>query len=460
MWLKEGFAKHYEIELAKLIFPELINEIEQYREFRYQTAMAADSENFSKSLNYFVETPDEIAKKFMYSPITYLKASSVINMFENAIGAETWKKGMKFYIKSHQYSSTEPSDLHEAVQKAVDEDLTNSTLNIQTAMNSWEDQAGFPTISARLENGILKLSQKRKANSGKDEIYTIPIFYITSADPNCGTQTAKFWMTEREMEVPNFNDEWIIINCQSIGYYDVEYDMNIWNGIINQLNKNHSVIPRIFRKKLVRTILKNSRTVYWDCITLDKILNYLYVEEDLDSIAVSINSLYNSFRECLVDETFSKNFKSLVEHVYKDIRQYGQYELIKKLACSLKVESCIADRIEELIHIVNSLIIRVDFSYCDALRHANETIVDTVYNFILAKSSDGKVYKLIHGLGCIEDAKLYRKALNIFLDKGPKYFYVSYFFRSLNSEMKREAWLNFIEQNYTKIAERLVNNSF
>lgn len=462
MWLKEGFAKHYEIELAKLIFPELIEEIEQYREFRYQKAMAVDSEFISKPLNYFVEAPDEIAKKFMYSSITYLKASSVISMFENAIGAQTWKKGMKFYIESHQYSSTEPNDLHEAVQKAVDEDFTNSTLNIQTAMSSWEDQAGFPTISARLENGTLKLSQKRKANSGRNEIYTIPIFYITSTDPSCGTQTVKFWMTEREMEVPNFNDEWIIINCRSIGYYDAEYNMNIWNGIINQLNTNHSVIPRTFRKKLVRTIMKNSRTVYWDCNTLDKILNYLYVEEDLDSIAVSINFLYNNFRECLVDETFSTNFKSLVENVYKDIKQFGQYALIKKLACSLNADICLADRIEELINIVNSSTISLDFPYCDILRHANETIVDTIYNFILAKSSDGKVYKLIHGLGCIEDAKLYKKALNIFLDKywGPKYIYVSNFFRSLNSEMKREAWLNFIEQNYTKIGERLVNNNF
>ena len=99
MWMKEGFAKHYEIELAKLIFPELINDIEQYREFRYQTALAVDAENYAKPLNYYVETPDEISKKFLYSPITYLKASSVINMFENAIGTETWKKGMKFWRK-------------------------------------------------------------------------------------------------------------------------------------------------------------------------------------------------------------------------------------------------------------------------------------------------------------------------------------------------------------------------
>ena len=203
MWLKEGFAKHYEIELAKLIFPESIDDIEYYREFRYQTAMSVDYEKYSKPMNYHVETPDEIAKKFMYSPITYLKASAVINMFENAIGTETWRKGMKFYIESHQYSSTEPGDLHEAVQKALDEDFPNNTLNIEAAMSSWENQAGFPTISARLENGTLKLSQKRKEYSGA--IYSVPIFYISSNDSNCDKkQTAKFWMAGREMEIENF----------------------------------------------------------------------------------------------------------------------------------------------------------------------------------------------------------------------------------------------------------------
>ncbi|CAG9800905.1 unnamed protein product [Chironomus riparius] len=456
MWMKEGFAKHYEIELAKLIFPELKKEVEAYREFRYQTALAVDSEKYAKPLNYYVEAPDEISKKFLYSPITYLKAASVINMFENSIGTETWKRGMKFYIESYQYSSTEPGDLYEAIQKVVDEELSNNTISFKDAMSSWIDQAGFPTISARLENGTLKLSQKRKADSGKNEIYTIPIFYVSSSDPECSKQTAKFWMTEKEMKIENFNDDWIIINCKSTGYYDVEYDINIWNGIINQLNKNHTVIPKSFRKKLVRTILKNSETVFWDCKTLNQILNYLYVEEDLDSIAVSINLLYNHFGECLVDETFSANFKSLVENVYKDIRQYGQYAMVKKLACSLKVQICISDSIEGLINVINSHIISSDFPYCDALKHANKTIVDIAYKFVLDKSSDERVFKLIYGLGCIEDAQLYRKALNIFLDRDwdIKYFYVSYLLNNLDSHMKKEAWLDFLEMNHAKIVRR------
>ncbi|XP_070499405.1 aminopeptidase N-like [Chironomus tepperi] len=273
-WLKEGFAKHYEIELAKLIFPELLNEIEQYREIRYITALNADAEKHARPLNFYVETPDQISRKFFYSEITYLKASSIINMFQNAIGAGTWRKGMKYYIEKHQYSSTEPKDLYEAVQKAVDEDYPDLTFNVEAAMSSWEVQAGYPTISARLENGTLKLSQKRMANSRNNELYVIPIFYISSSDQSCSTQTAKFWMTERDVEIENFNDDWIVFNCQNVGYYDVTYDNNLWTGIINQLNKNHSVIPKSFRKTIIRTILKNSDSVFKDCDNLNNILNY------------------------------------------------------------------------------------------------------------------------------------------------------------------------------------------
>lgn len=36
-------------------------------------------------------------------------------------------------------------------------------------------------------------------------------------------------------------NDWIEFNCERSGYYRVNYDINLWNRIMKQLNENHTV---------------------------------------------------------------------------------------------------------------------------------------------------------------------------------------------------------------------------
>uniref|UniRef100_A0A4W5LNV5 ERAP1-like C-terminal domain-containing protein n=1 Tax=Hucho hucho TaxID=62062 RepID=A0A4W5LNV5_9TELE len=45
--------------------------------------------------------------------------------------------------------------------------------------------------------------------------------------------------------------EWVLANLQVSGYYRVNYDMDNWERLLNQLTTDHTVIPLINRAQIV-----------------------------------------------------------------------------------------------------------------------------------------------------------------------------------------------------------------
>jgi len=453
VWLNEGLAKFYDVELLKLVMPEEMDKIERHWQTVRFYAYIVDSQLSTNSLNHYVEDIEEINKKF--DQITYYKAACIIQMFQGVVGVETWRKGMHYYLEDNQYSAVEPNDLHKAIQKSLDEDFPGNSLNIDKLIISWEDQAGYPIISVSLENGILKLAQKRHVDDEDlhDNVYNIPITYATSENPNFEDFSTKFWMTEKEIEIKDFKDNWIVFNNQQTGYYKVDYDENLWNPIIDQLHINLSVIHHINREWLFNLRLYRLEADDHDISTTLRFLTYLKYEDNVN-VLISMQTLLRKLLEANPDDQAIKaKLKEVLEVVYPRTKDQVNVKTIKQMSHKLGVKIALDDLINEMMTALAHPQKDSESIFCYGLQYANETTVATIMNALRHLNGTELIKSMMHGLACVE---LFKKVLTILIEKGKEELNIDFYswISNMETEEKIDVFLTFLEVNYLKLQER------
>ena len=74
-------------------------------------------------------------------------------MLEQYLGAETFRKGISFYIKKHEYGNTETTDLWDAIE-------TSTNQPVRAMMDTWVYQPGYPLITAAADEKNITLQQE------------------------------------------------------------------------------------------------------------------------------------------------------------------------------------------------------------------------------------------------------------------------------------------------------------
>ena len=272
-WLNEAFATFYEHLIPSLIAGDSFDD---RLDLSLQSAFVVDSSSssISVSLNSYVESPNEIATKL--GDISNKKGAAVLRMIREVMTPDTFTKGVHYYIKAMASLAATPDDLHRELQKAIDEDFPQNNINLDTLMRTWEDQPGFPLIEVEKYGDKFILTQWRFEYG--EEIYSIPISYASSSDPDFKRRTPKLIMENKTVEIQSPNAyEWIILNIDGTGYFKVSYDKAIWRAFIEQLKSNHEVISTYHRRQLFRDlndILGNPYNTF-DKIYVLEMLSYL-----------------------------------------------------------------------------------------------------------------------------------------------------------------------------------------
>ncbi|KAL7051010.1 hypothetical protein ACKWTF_004296 [Chironomus riparius] len=463
-WLKEGFAEFYECEVEELLFPNYKNQLDFSVYYKQNDAFETDSVEETKSLNFYEESPIKVLQKF--ATFTYHKGAMIIRMFKHAFGAETWEKGIRYYLQINQHNSTEPKDLHVAIQKAYDEDNPKNNLDISKVMDLWENRNGFPNISVSLVNGNLRLTQENDFHP--DLIYQVPITYSTSSDPNFNNLSTKFWMTTRTIEIKIFKDDWIIFNNQQVGYYKVYYDENLWNRIIDQFLANHRVINIINRMTLINALAEAVKSEMLDATFLLRLFKYFKHEDNIDIIKTAADPLWYLFSIQTLKPTNEYNqlkseLKITYTIAYEKIKHDELYEAIHNIACHLNVKSCTTDAINKMLLDFKIHGINIDplHSYCNALQHANDSVVEMFYDFREPIIDKHENHTFFSDITCIQNPKLFKKSLNIFFEnenhkkyfKEPPYMDPEKLFAGWTmTDATREGFISFLETNLKKLA--------
>ena len=150
LWLNEGFASWMENRTTTKLHPEWNNHLSDVGV--REEAMARDAVASTHPVVQHVETVEQANQAF--DSITYSKGEAVINMLENYVGADAWRKGVRLYMKQHAYSNTASDDLWRAMEASGSKPITDIA-------HDFTLQPGVPMIrvgAPRCRDGLTEVS--------------------------------------------------------------------------------------------------------------------------------------------------------------------------------------------------------------------------------------------------------------------------------------------------------------
>ncbi|XP_028399989.1 glutamyl aminopeptidase-like [Dendronephthya gigantea] len=315
LWLNEGFASYMEYLGTDHAQPKwkyldtfLLNDL--YRAFRL------DAFASSHPITVDVENPADIAT--IFDGITYSKGASIIRMLSGFLGESVFQKGIKYYLEKHKFGNAEAKDLWNALSEV-------SGIDIETIMDSWTNQMGFPVVYiSRESSGKGKATQKHfllNSNSQNskesDQGYSwyVPFDYILEGNTH---RKISLWMNRTSASFDWPSKKWLKANVGQRGYYIVNYDKENWVKLSYVLMKNHKILDSTDRTSLINdafTLARAGNIDYGIAFNLVKYMKketrYVPWQTLLDNIEyldkmLRKEDIYHKFKQLILDILDSK----------------------------------------------------------------------------------------------------------------------------------------------------------
>lgn len=359
---------------------------------------------------------------------------------------ETFAKGLNLYLTGKYLRSATPQDFYEFMQKALDEDQPDNTIDISAFMNPWIMQAGYPIVSVSRENDALTITQERyHQNTVEDTtgtIWKIPLTYATASFPDFNDTTPDLWMDEVSKNIDNLTakktwteNDWVLFNIQETGYYRVNYDLNLWKLLSDELYRgDYTKIHVANRAQLIDDSFNLARSQRLEYKVPFDILNYLINEDDYIPWAAADRAL-SFLHPYLIGSNYYDHFQSMMRYGsnlfytrlgVKSIVGEPPLDVLGRnlainWACSMGHPKCISDTTflmdqvaQDEITIASDLETTV---YCNGLRGASQKTFESMWKLVF--NPDKTVYKtlILSSLGCSHDSALLKSYLESSIDQ-------------------------------------------
>lgn len=248
VWLNEGFAT-YMSDLALAHIEPTFKTDEMFMTEMY-IAFEVDALETSHPLNppeEDVQTLDEITD--MFDVISYRKGAVVLRMLADTLDEKVFQKGVRKYLSDLSYKNAEQKDLWECMQMAVNED--SGHINVATMMETWTNQIGYPVVTINTTTGEISQKHFLFNDSAESSLWWyIPIKVMSATSkPTYISLTSS--NPERKEELISKDGEWILANVNRIGYYRVNYDLENWERLLNDLETGQQRISTVNRIQLI-----------------------------------------------------------------------------------------------------------------------------------------------------------------------------------------------------------------
>jgi puromycin-sensitive aminopeptidase len=219
-WLNEAFATFMEILAVDAFRPDW----ERWTQFLRTRSQAfeVDALHSTRSIEYPVASPDDAAG--MFDTLTYTKGAAVLRMLERYLGGERFRDGIRKYLADHRFGNTETHHLWEAIEGATGEP-------VRRIMDGWIWQGGYPMVAAEIEDGRVRLSQRRFLLSGEGETgaWDVPLLVRT------GSETRPLLVEPEGVSLPAPAEGSIVVNAGAHAFARVRYDEELLGRITGSL---------------------------------------------------------------------------------------------------------------------------------------------------------------------------------------------------------------------------------
>ncbi len=233
LWLNESFATWMAYEIIDSWQPDW----RIWLDFAHRREQALELDGLASShpIAPPIRSADEAQENF--DAITYTKGACVLRMLERYLGHETFREGIRLYVRRHREASAKSADLWAALEEVSDEP-------IEAILGPWTRETGHPLVSVRRKQhdglGVLELEQSRflalpqpkraRKPAARDPKRTlrwkIPWIGRVGRGPSGQGRAIRHLLTKRRERLPGHGAEltWIYGNAGESGFFRVEHD--------------------------------------------------------------------------------------------------------------------------------------------------------------------------------------------------------------------------------------------
>ncbi|KAI4492600.1 hypothetical protein M0804_002391 [Polistes exclamans] len=448
IWLNEGFASFFQYYITDKVFPSW--RFMEMLPFHLQLIIHPYNINScDKPISYNVCSPTEIED--IFDVILYTKTQSLLNMLRHIVSEDVFHRSLINYLQKNQYSNALPDDLFHEIQIGVDNtpEISRGEFNVKEVMETWIYQGDYPlvTVKRNYVTGETTITQeivkqcidnnntvsiiKCDLNECNDK-WWIPINYATETDTNFLSTLPIHWLSPKNdsIIINGINaDDWIIINVQQTGHYQVNYDETNWIKLAKYLNSpNYEKIHVLNRAQIIQDSYSMIVTNRMNLTIFLDLYNYLSREIDYIVWRPIFEIFHIYLHQFLGTTEGEKLFKphvlnwmnNLFESVGFDFDPDDDYRTqltksnIRKFACSLGHLKCIMTANTQLIEFLefsNKDQYPSDlkqWAYYYGINNLNESMFNKLLN--IESKNISEIYDF---LNFIEDKNVIEKYLNM-----------------------------------------------
>uniref|UniRef100_A0A0L8GQ56 Uncharacterized protein n=1 Tax=Octopus bimaculoides TaxID=37653 RepID=A0A0L8GQ56_OCTBM len=314
-------------------------------------------------------------------------------------------------------------------------------LKIKAIMDTWTLQMNYPLVTIRRtgenqltvtqERFLVNPNSTQKYNSTFGYKWQIPFVYTTSKEWKFNKTAADVIWIDDKVEQPTIIDKtlpkmsdkkaWIIGNCKQYGYYRMNYDIDNWEALIEQLNTDHKVIDVINRAQIIDDTWSLAKADMLDIKIALGTLEYLGKEEELVPWVAASSHLYyirtvltrtGAYRDLalFIQRLVTGHYHRIgwdnsgTEHTETIMRT-----MIIRLACHYNVKGCAEEATRQFhLWMERPDRNRIDpnlrlIVYCNALRKGGAQEWDFAYEQYKKSNMASEKDRLLRAMSCSQE---------------------------------------------------------
>lgn len=241
IWLNEAFATWMSYKSLVNVWPEKEYDLAVQRSAH--GAMLTDSLYHTRQIRQPIERDGDINDGF--DSITYRKGGGVLNMFENFVGEDNFRAGVRLHMRRFEDGVATTEDFMQSIADGAEEP------RLVSAFTSFIAQPGLPLVSVEMscdeDQGKVTYNfrQSRFAPLGSKidtgtQTWQIPVNYKTPIGGVYGDQTlqSQLFLDEAAITetVPtNRCPDWIMPNAGGAGYYRFALEPDLWMALFENI---------------------------------------------------------------------------------------------------------------------------------------------------------------------------------------------------------------------------------
>ncbi|XP_022919418.2 glutamyl aminopeptidase-like [Onthophagus taurus] len=474
LWLSEGFATYITFKGLDEVLKEQWKMMDQFLVERLHTLLKIDATLSSHPILQHVTKPDEITS--IFDTISYNKGGTVLRMLEDAVTDNIFREGVTNYLKKYAYGNAVTDDLWNELGKLVED------VDVVTFMKSWTVQSGYPVVNVKSKNDSFVLTQERfltdpdaqdRVPSPYNYKWVIPVTYVT--DESSTSVLVWFQHDDHEIEIEKpTKAKWVKFNFKQIGMYRVNYEMNHWKTLIDNIHEMETA-DRAHLIEETFSLAESGRLSYEVPLSLSR---YLVNEVQFVPWAAffySIKPVIDLMRDSEHFDKLNKYVQFLIKPAY-DMYSWDEKPtdthldrrarvIILSLACTVGLKHCVQTASKHFIDWLEGKTLRIrqdlrEIVYPHGMKHSNVEYWDHLFDRFAAEHDAGEKMRLLHGLASVRDPLYLSKLLE--LSKTEKYVRRQDYFTLItyigSNPVGRPIVWDYIRENWLKIVERFTLN--